>query len=98
MEDDFRHLDSYLLEKIPRIGTDFSETAAMVMTPDIRADLRNLQDFAFSSSENGLPKRRVNELNKLIVHQSRAILKSKKIYMSPDQPKKKNIKKATPRL
>lgn len=98
MEDDFRHLDSYLLEKIPRIGTDFSETAAMVMTPDIRADLRNLQDFAFSSSENGLPKWRVNELNKLIVHQSRAILKSKKIYMSPDQPKKKNIKKATPRL
>ena len=68
------------------------------MTPDIRADLRNLQDFAFSSSENGLPKWRVNELNKLIVHQSRAILKSKKIYMSPDQPKKKNIKKATPRL
>ena len=98
MEDDFRDLDSYLSEKIPRIGTDFSETAAMVMTPDIRADLRNLQDFAFSSSENGLPKWRVNELNKLIVHQSRAILKSKKIYMSPDQPKKKNIKKATPRL
>ena len=98
MEDDFRDLDSYLSEKIPRIGTDFSETAAMVMTPDIRSDLRNLQDFEFSDSSNGLPKWRVTELNKLIVHQSRSILKSKKIYMSPDQPKKKNIKKSTPRL
>lgn len=98
MEDDFRDLDSYLSEKIPRIGTDFSETAAMVMTPDIRSDLRNLQDFEFSDSANGLPKWRVTELNKLIVHQSRSILKSKKIYMSPDQPKKKNIKKSTPRL
>ena len=98
MEDDFRDLDSYLSEKIPRIGTDFSETAAMVMTPDIRSDLRNLQDFEFSDSANGLPKWRVTELNKLIVHQSRSILKSKKIYMSPDQPKKKNIKKSTTRL
>ena len=75
MEDDFRDLDSYLSEKIPRIGTDFSETAAMVMTPDIRSDLRNLQDFEFSDSSNGLPKWRVTELNKLIVHQSRSILK-----------------------
>ena len=70
----------------------------LVMTPDIRSDLRNLQDFEFSDSSNGLPKWRVTELNKLIVHQSRSILKSKKIYMSPDQPKKKNIKKSTPRL
>lgn len=53
------------------------------MTPDIRSDLRNLQDFEFSDSSNGLPKWRVTELNKLIVHQSRSILKSKKnIYVS----------------
>lgn len=60
MEDDFRDLDSYLSEKIPRIGTDFSETAAMVMTPDIRSDLRNLQDFEFSDSSNGFTKMESN--------------------------------------
>lgn len=62
------------------------------MTPDIRSDLRNLQDFEFSDSANGLPKWRVTELNKLIVHQSRSILKSKKYICLPINLKRKILK------
>ena len=45
-----------------------------------------------------IKKNDINKKEKKEISKTNKNIKSKKIYMSPDQPKKKNIKKSTPRL
>lgn len=47
VEEDFNDMETYLSGKAPRIGNDFVETASLVLTSEIKSDLKNLRGFTF---------------------------------------------------
>ena len=77
------NIEQYLKNILPRIGADFNTTANLVLSSDIRSDLKNLKGFTFESVGGmGLPKRRVQFLEKLIDVQIDNILEAKSLYFS----------------
>lgn len=84
-EQDFKDLDAYLSSRPTRIGNDFNETAHMMLTPAIRADLRNLQGFRFNrDTKYALPEGRLKELENVIDMQIRNILKDIRLFVPAD--------------
>ncbi|MCD8022755.1 MAG: hypothetical protein LUF30_07235, partial [Lachnospiraceae bacterium] len=81
-EEDFQNMDSYLSERPTRIGEDFNEIAYGLLTPEIRADLRNLSGFQFSRRRTyGLSEERLSVLDYLINTQIDRILHRKRLYI-----------------
>ncbi len=76
-EEDFNNLEKYLSEKGPRIGDDFVDTAAAIMTPKMRNKLIKLKGFEFKKhSKYNLPDWRLEALNKAVNKQIDLILNS----------------------
>lgn len=70
-EDD---IEGYLSGLSPRIGTDFIETAKLIITKSIRADLINLNGFKFKNPGYDYPDWKLNLLNGLLERNIRQIL------------------------
>ncbi|MCD8074954.1 MAG: HipA protein [Lachnospiraceae bacterium] len=81
-EEDFQEMDAYLSERPTRIGEDFNEIAYGVLTPEIRADLKNLSGFQFSRNRlYGLSEERLSVLDQLVNTQIDRILHRKRLYI-----------------
>lgn len=81
-EQDFKNLDAYLSSRPTRIGNDFNEAAHMMLTPAIRADLRNLQGFRFNKdTQYALPEERLKTLENIINMQIRNILQDIRLFV-----------------
>ncbi|MCD8119682.1 MAG: HipA protein [Lachnospiraceae bacterium] len=84
MQEDFDNLDEYLSSRPARIGIDFNEVANSMLTPDIRADLRNLYGFRFSRNyAYALPEDRLRILESVVNSQINRILKRIPLYIPP---------------
>lgn len=49
-ESELEHIDEYLSSIGPKIGEDFNEMAHLMLTPEIKSDLKNLRGFSFDYS------------------------------------------------
>ena len=66
--EDFKNIKAYLASRSTRIGTDFNEIAHALLTPGIRADLRNLSGFRFKrDTEYVLPEDRLRTLENVVI-------------------------------
>lgn len=78
----------YLASRPTRLGNDFNEIAHRMLTPEIQADLKNLQGFQFDRRvQYGLPEERLRELENIVNMQIDNILQDKHLYihMKPEQ-------------
>lgn len=74
-EEQLARPDWYLSKCRPRLGRDFILTARGLLTPEIRADLKNLAGFQFHNHQRiALPESRLQLLSGLVNRQIRAIL------------------------
>lgn len=81
-KEDLLHPEEYLKTQLPKIGTDFLQSAKAVLTPEIRADLINLHGFQFQYVESSkFDRQRVKLLEELVNKQISGILDKSKIYM-----------------
>ncbi len=83
--ENFMDLQRYLASRPTRIGNDFNEIAHALLTPAIRADLRNLSDFKFDrSTRYSLPEERLKVLEKVVNMQIDNVLKDVRLYVTED--------------
>lgn len=82
--EEFSDIGSKLLEYGPRIGEDFTRTAQLLLTPDIRADLVALKGFEFSfRGDDMFTEARVKKMEEMVNRQIEGIL-SKNILHTRD--------------
>lgn len=85
-QEDFENLDVYLASRPTQIGEDFNEIAHVLLTPEIRNDLKNLRGFEFQrNDEFNLPEERLQKLNKLVDQQIDGILECKRLYVPSNE-------------
>jgi hypothetical protein len=81
-KDDFETIDDYLESRPTRIGDDFNDMANSMLTPAIKADLRNLIGFKFKRDDRyNLPEERLIQLEQVIQGQIDKILKGIRLYV-----------------
>lgn len=74
-------IEDYFKRITPRIGGEFNVAANLVMTPEIKSDLRNLKGFTFERKQDILfPDRRLDALDVIVNMQIENILQSKNLY------------------
>lgn len=74
-QDQLENPQWYLDRCKPKLGRDFRVTARGLLTPDIRADLKNLMGFRFQQHPTiQLPQDRLDALSKIVNQQIEAIL------------------------
>lgn len=88
-DEDFKkeNLCRYLADRPVRIGNDFNEIAHGVLTPEIKADLKNLKGFQFDRDVlYGLPEERLIQLESILDMQINNILQDRHLYISKEMP------------
>lgn len=89
VDSDFVNLPAYLATRPTRIGNDFNEIAHALLTPEIRANLRNISGFQFDRhTPYQFPEERLKILENVVNIQIRNVLKDIRLYVTD------NIKKA----
>lgn len=74
-------VEDYFKKITPRIGGEFNTTANLVLTPEIKSDLRNLKGFTFKRKQDLLfPDSRLEALEVIVNMQIENILQSKSLY------------------
>lgn len=80
-EESLHDVDSYLKTIGPKIGDDFNEIAHLLLTPEIKSDLKKLRGFEFDfSSCSNFTDLRKNTLNIQINKQIDRILNDVRLY------------------
>lgn len=78
---DTEQIMDYMKNCVPRIGNDFNQTAHMVLTPEIIADLKKMREFHFvRKGEPDLPEERIAILELVLHKQVENILTGKRLY------------------
>ena len=74
-QDQLEHPDWYIQKCKPMLGKDFLVTARNLLTPEITADLKNLEGFQFTQHPRiDAPEERLRALSAIVNNQIKAIL------------------------
>lgn len=74
-QDQLEYPDWYIQKCKPMLGKDFLITARNLLTPEIAADLKNLQGFQFAQHPRiDAPEERLHALSDIVNNQIKAIL------------------------
>lgn len=85
-EEGLQNVDSYMSGIGPKIGDDFNEIAHMLLTPEIKSDLRGLRGFEFDFSKcPNFSELRKTTLNEQVNKQIDRILGDVRLYMPNSQ-------------
>lgn len=88
--EDFVNMSKFLSEQKPKIGSEFCEIANKLLTPHLKAELKNLKDFRYEPLGNiDISDERRNLLNDIYLKQLNGILDYKSYYMSVIKPYEK---------
>lgn len=90
--EDFVDMNKFLSGVKPKIGNEFCEIAKKMLTPQIKADLKNLKYFSFKPlGDYDMSDARRNILNEILHKQLNGVLDYKSYYMNVIKPYSKKV-------